>query len=149
MVKSKDHHDGDMDIIMAANKQAEIFQPVISLAKNIIPRLQDDGKNFNVWLRNLILSLMRYFMGNPDYFHQKSKDKNVKQNILALLCIQHSGDHFAYESVTSRILNSNARQIYQALKDCVIGVLLSEEGLALSKLRLTAEGSKDKKGQNT
>ncbi|MBW0537090.1 hypothetical protein O181_076805 [Austropuccinia psidii MF-1] len=118
MTESKDHrHDGDMDIIMEADKQAEIFQCFMSLAEKIRPTLQDDGANFNIWSRNLFLSWTTYFMGNPDYFHQTSKDENVKRNIVAPLFIQHSIEHFAYESVTSRILNSDARQIYQALKD--------------------------------
>ncbi|MBW0535765.1 hypothetical protein O181_075480 [Austropuccinia psidii MF-1] len=113
MGDSKNQQIDNMDVIM----KAKIFQRFISLAKKIRPRLQDDGSNFNIWSRSLILPWTTYFMGDPDYFQQPTKDQNIKQNIIVLLFIQHSVDHFAYESVTSRILNSDARQIYQALKD--------------------------------
>ncbi|MBW0558716.1 hypothetical protein O181_098431 [Austropuccinia psidii MF-1] len=117
MGDSKNQQIDNMDVIMKADKQAKIFQHFISLAEKIRPRLRDDGANFNIWSRSLILSWTTYFMGDPDYFQQPTKDQNIKRNIIALLFIQHSVDHFAYESVTSRILNSDARQIYQALKD--------------------------------
>ncbi|MBW0469081.1 hypothetical protein O181_008796 [Austropuccinia psidii MF-1] len=113
MVDSKDTLVDNMNVIMQANKQAEIFQRFISLAEKIRPQLRDDGANFNLWSKNMIMAWTTYFMGDPDYFQQTSVDKNIKQNLVARLFIEHS----AYESVTSQIFDSDACRIYQALKE--------------------------------
>ncbi|MBW0524341.1 hypothetical protein O181_064056 [Austropuccinia psidii MF-1] len=56
-------------------------------------------------------------MGDSDYFQQTNKDDNIKRNLDSQLFIEHSVSHNAYEAVTSQIFSSDARQIYQALKD--------------------------------
>ncbi|MBW0537412.1 hypothetical protein O181_077127 [Austropuccinia psidii MF-1] len=56
-------------------------------------------------------------MGDSDYFQQSTEDNNIKQNLVARLFIQHSVEHEAYEAITSQIHGSDARKIYQALKD--------------------------------
>ncbi|MBW0538726.1 hypothetical protein O181_078441 [Austropuccinia psidii MF-1] len=65
----------------------------------------------------MIIAWTTYFMGDSDYFHQPTKDENIQQNLVARLFIEHSTSHSAYECVTSQIFSSDARQIYQALKD--------------------------------
>ncbi|MBW0506242.1 hypothetical protein O181_045957 [Austropuccinia psidii MF-1] len=117
MVESIDPSVNDMTVIMQADKQAEIFQRFISLAEKIRPQLRDDGANFNLWSKNMITAWTTYFMGDPDYFHQSNVDTNIKRNLVARLFIEHSVSSNAYESVTSRIFESDARRIYQALKD--------------------------------
>ncbi|MBW0542700.1 hypothetical protein O181_082415, partial [Austropuccinia psidii MF-1] len=117
MVDSKDDSVDDMNVIMQADKQAEIFQRFISLAEKIKPRLRDNGANFNLWSKNMITAWTTYFMGDPDYFQQTTVDDNVKRNLVARLFIEHSVNSSAYDSVTSRIFDSNARRIYQALRD--------------------------------
>ncbi|MBW0478885.1 hypothetical protein O181_018600 [Austropuccinia psidii MF-1] len=65
----------------------------------------------------MIIAWTTYFMGDSDYFQQSTKDNNIKQNLVTQLFIEHSTSHSAYECVTSQIFSSDARQIYQALKD--------------------------------
>ncbi|MBW0510835.1 hypothetical protein O181_050550 [Austropuccinia psidii MF-1] len=117
MVGSKDDSVDDMNVIMQADKQAEIFQRFISLAEKIRPRLRDDGANYNLWSKNIITAWTTYFMGDPDYFRQTSVDNNIKRNLVARLFIEHSVNSSAYDSVTSRLSSLNACQIYHALKD--------------------------------
>ncbi|MBW0527366.1 hypothetical protein O181_067081 [Austropuccinia psidii MF-1] len=76
MPEPKNVADDNINVIMEADKQAEIFQRFISLAEKIRPQLQADGANFNLY---------------------------VNSNI--------------YGAVTSCIFTSDARQIFQALKD--------------------------------
>ncbi|MBW0565414.1 hypothetical protein O181_105129 [Austropuccinia psidii MF-1] len=118
MVESKEVIEEDMNVIMLADKQAEIFQRFISLAEKIRPQLRADGANFNLWSKSMIIAWTTYFMGNSDYFQQQNKDDNIKRNLVAQLFIEHSVSYSAYEAVMSQIFSSNARQIYQALKDC-------------------------------
>ncbi|MBW0536703.1 hypothetical protein O181_076418 [Austropuccinia psidii MF-1] len=117
MAKSKGVSEDDMSVILQADKQAEIFQRFILLAEKIRPQLRADGANFNLWSKNMIIAWETYFMGDPDYFQQTSIDTNIKRNLVARIFIEHSVNNSAYESVTSRIFTSNARQIYQALKN--------------------------------
>ncbi|MBW0527741.1 hypothetical protein O181_067456 [Austropuccinia psidii MF-1] len=117
MGDSKNREDDDMNIIIEADKQAEIFHQFISLAEKIRPQLQADGANFNLWSKNMILCWMTYFMGDSDYFQQATEDSNIKPNLVARLFIQHSIEHSAYEAITSCIHGSNACRIYGALKD--------------------------------
>ncbi|MBW0540440.1 hypothetical protein O181_080155 [Austropuccinia psidii MF-1] len=117
MPDSKDVTHGDMDIILQADKQAEIFQRFISLKEKIRPQLRADGANFNLWARNMITAWTTYFMGDIDYFHQTDVDGNIKRNLVARLFIEHSFNPHVYESITSQILTSDARKIFQALKD--------------------------------
>ncbi|MBW0494713.1 hypothetical protein O181_034428 [Austropuccinia psidii MF-1] len=117
MVDSKDDSVDNMNVIMQADKQAEIFQRFISLAEKIKPQLRDDGANFNLWSKNMITAWTTYFMGDHDYFQQTTVDDNVKRNLVSRLFIEHSVNSSAYDSVTSRIFDSNARRIYQALRD--------------------------------
>ncbi|MBW0490657.1 hypothetical protein O181_030372 [Austropuccinia psidii MF-1] len=118
MAEFKGVGDDDMNVILQADKQAEIFQRFISLAKKIRPQLRADGANFNIWSKNMIMAWTTYFMGDSDYFQQTTIDTNVKRNLVARLFIEHSVSSSVYECVTSQIFNSNARQIYQAIKDC-------------------------------
>ncbi|MBW0539132.1 hypothetical protein O181_078847 [Austropuccinia psidii MF-1] len=117
MAESKEHSNDDMYIVMQADKQAEIFQRFISLAKKIQPQLRDDGANFNLWAKNMIMAWTTYFMGDSDYFQQTTTDNNIKRNLVARLFIEHSVHSSIYESVTSRISTSDACKIFQALKD--------------------------------
>ncbi|MBW0536297.1 hypothetical protein O181_076012, partial [Austropuccinia psidii MF-1] len=117
MPDSKDASMDDFNIILQADKQAEIFQRFINLAEKIRPRLQNDGANFNLWSKNMIIAWTTYFIGDPDYFQQTTADDNIKRNLIARIFIEHSVDHAVYEAVTSRILDSDARRIYRALKD--------------------------------
>ncbi|MBW0542207.1 hypothetical protein O181_081922 [Austropuccinia psidii MF-1] len=66
----------------------------------------------------MITAWTTYFMGDPDYFQQTSVDNNIKRNLVSRLFIEHTVNSSAYESVTSRLSGSNARQIYHTLKDC-------------------------------
>ncbi|MBW0516823.1 hypothetical protein O181_056538 [Austropuccinia psidii MF-1] len=59
-----------------------------------------------------------YGMDDPDYFQQTTVDTNIKRNLVSQIFIEHSVRNSAYESVMLHIFSSNARQIYQALKDC-------------------------------
>ncbi|MBW0563136.1 hypothetical protein O181_102851 [Austropuccinia psidii MF-1] len=101
MAESKEISDQDMNVIMQADKQAEIFQRFISLAEKIRPQLRADGANFNLWSKHMIITCTTYFMGDSDYFQQPTKDDNIKQNLVARLFIEHSTSHSAYECVTS------------------------------------------------
>ncbi|MBW0506565.1 hypothetical protein O181_046280 [Austropuccinia psidii MF-1] len=56
-------------------------------------------------------------MGDSDYFQQSTEDSNIKRNLVARLFIQHSVENDAYKAITSCIHGSDARKIYQALKD--------------------------------
>ncbi|MBW0535198.1 hypothetical protein O181_074913 [Austropuccinia psidii MF-1] len=107
----------DMDVLLIADKQAEIFQRFIGLAEKVRPRLRQDGANFNMWSKNMTLAWTTYFMGDPDYFQQEGTDSNIKRNLVALIFVQHSVDPHVYEAVTSRIVSSDARRVYQALQD--------------------------------
>ncbi|MBW0533856.1 hypothetical protein O181_073571 [Austropuccinia psidii MF-1] len=117
MTESKDIANNEMNIIMEANKQAEMFQCLISLEEKIRPQLRDDGANFNLWLKNMIIGWTTYFMGDSNYFQQPIADSNVKQNLVAQIFIKHSVNSSIYEAVTSCIFTSDSRQIFQALKD--------------------------------
>ncbi|MBW0461685.1 hypothetical protein O181_001400 [Austropuccinia psidii MF-1] len=117
MPELKDVTYDDMDIVMQADKQAEIFQRFISLAEKIRPQLRADGANFNLWSKSMINAWTTYFMGDADYFHQTGVDGNVKRNLVARLFIEHSVNSGIYESITSRISVYDARKIFQALKD--------------------------------
>ncbi|MBW0548616.1 hypothetical protein O181_088331 [Austropuccinia psidii MF-1] len=117
MPDSKDTSMDDFNIILQADKQAEIFQRFINLAEKIKLRLQNDGANFNLWSKNMIITWTTYFIGDPNYFQQTTADDNIKRNLITRIFIEHSVDNAVYEAVTSRILNSDAHQIYQALKD--------------------------------
>ncbi|MBW0505050.1 hypothetical protein O181_044765 [Austropuccinia psidii MF-1] len=83
MIESKEIYGDDMNVIMQADRQAEIFQQLISLAEKIRPKLQADGDNFNLWSKNMIITLTTYVMEDSDYFHQTNKDENIKQNLVA------------------------------------------------------------------
>ncbi|MBW0565340.1 hypothetical protein O181_105055 [Austropuccinia psidii MF-1] len=117
MAESKEHSNDDMNIIMQADKQAEIFQHFISLAEKIRPQLLADGANFNLWAKNMIIAWTTYLMGDPDYFQQTTTDDNIKRNLVAWLFIEHSVHSSIYESVTSCIFTSDSRKSFQALKD--------------------------------
>ncbi|MBW0540750.1 hypothetical protein O181_080465 [Austropuccinia psidii MF-1] len=117
MVESKEVIEDDMNIIILADKKAEISQRFISLAKKVRPQLRADGANFNLWSKNMIVAWTTYFMGDSEYFQQQNKDDNIKRNLVAQLFIENSVSHSAYEAVTSQIFSSDAHQIYQALKD--------------------------------
>ncbi|MBW0494317.1 hypothetical protein O181_034032 [Austropuccinia psidii MF-1] len=58
-----------------------------------------------------------YFMGDSDYFQHSTEDGNIKQNLVARIFIQRSVEHDSYEAITSCVHGSDARKIYQALKD--------------------------------
>ncbi|MBW0544541.1 hypothetical protein O181_084256 [Austropuccinia psidii MF-1] len=117
MGDSKNMQDNDMNVIIEADKQAEMFHRFISLAEKIRPRLRADGANFNLWSKNMVLCWTTYFMGDSNYFQQPTEDNKIKRNLVARLFIEHSVEHDAYEAITSRIHGSDARKIYQALKD--------------------------------
>ncbi|MBW0478394.1 hypothetical protein O181_018109 [Austropuccinia psidii MF-1] len=117
MIESKETHANDMRIIMEADKQAKIFQRFISLAEKIKPQLWADGANLNLWSKNMITAWMTYFMGDPDYFQQMDINSNIKRNLVSRLFIEHSVSANIYESITSCILDSDAQEIYWALKD--------------------------------
>ncbi|MBW0539978.1 hypothetical protein O181_079693 [Austropuccinia psidii MF-1] len=117
MPESKDVTHNHMDVIMQADKQAEIFQHFISLAEKIRPQLRADGANFNLWSKSMITAWTAYFMGEADYFHQTSVNDNIKQNLVSCFFIEHSVNSGIYESITSQILTYDARKIFQALKD--------------------------------
>ncbi|MBW0493488.1 hypothetical protein O181_033203 [Austropuccinia psidii MF-1] len=117
MAEWKEVIEDDMNVIMLADKQAEIFKRFISLAEKIRPQLRADGANFNLWSKTMIAAWTTYFMGHSDYFQQQTKDDNIKRNLFARLFIEHSVSHSAYEAITSQIFSSDACQIYQALKD--------------------------------
>ncbi|MBW0502547.1 hypothetical protein O181_042262 [Austropuccinia psidii MF-1] len=117
MAEMKGTLDDDMNVVMMADKQAEIFQRFISLAEKIRPQLRADGANFNLWSKNMIVAWTTYFMGDSNYFQQTAEDDNIQRNLVARLFIEHSVSHSAYEAVTSRLFSSDARKIYQALKD--------------------------------
>ncbi|MBW0482568.1 hypothetical protein O181_022283 [Austropuccinia psidii MF-1] len=107
MDDSKNIPDDGMDIIIEADKQAEIFHRFISLAEKISPRLWADGANFNLWSKNMLMSWTTYFMGDLDYFQQSAEDNNIKQKLVAKLFIQHSVEHDAYEAITSCVHGSD------------------------------------------
>ncbi|MBW0563193.1 hypothetical protein O181_102908 [Austropuccinia psidii MF-1] len=65
----------------------------------------------------MIITWTTYFIGDPNYLQQTTTDRNIKRNLIACLFIEHSVNHAVYEAVTSHLLNSDAHQIYQALKD--------------------------------
>ncbi|MBW0513846.1 hypothetical protein O181_053561 [Austropuccinia psidii MF-1] len=117
MNDSKSTGNDDMNIIIKADKQAEIFHLFISLAEKIRPHLQSDGANFNLWSKNMIMCWTTYFMGDSDYFQQTTTDDNTKRNLVAKLFIEHSIKHEAYEAITSHVFGYDARKIYHALKD--------------------------------
>ncbi|MBW0535795.1 hypothetical protein O181_075510 [Austropuccinia psidii MF-1] len=98
MVDSKETSVDNMDVIMQANKQAEIFKHFISLAEKNRPRLRDNGANFNLWSKNMITAWTTYFMGDPDYFQQTSVDTNIKRNLVAQLFIEHSVNSTVYHA---------------------------------------------------
>ncbi|MBW0495204.1 hypothetical protein O181_034919 [Austropuccinia psidii MF-1] len=108
MLESKETSVDNMNIIMQADKQAEIFQRFISLAEKIRPQLREDGANFNLWSKNMITAWTTFFMGNSDYFQQTSVNSNIKRNLVAQLFIEHSVNNNAYESIMSRIFDLNA-----------------------------------------
>ncbi|MBW0540987.1 hypothetical protein O181_080702 [Austropuccinia psidii MF-1] len=120
MGDSKNCGNDDMNVIIEADKQAEIFHRFISLAEKIRPRLRAHGANFNLWSRNMILCWTTYFMGDSDYFQQPNEDSNIKRNLVARLFIEHSVDQIAYEAVTSHIhVVFHANTIFQNRDDHV------------------------------
>ncbi|MBW0494851.1 hypothetical protein O181_034566 [Austropuccinia psidii MF-1] len=83
MPESKDMVNNNMNVIMEADKQAEIFQRFISLADKIRPQLRADGVHFNLWSKNMIIAWTTYFMGDSNSFQQPIADNNIKQNLFA------------------------------------------------------------------
>ncbi|MBW0566180.1 hypothetical protein O181_105895 [Austropuccinia psidii MF-1] len=99
--------ENDMNVVMEADKQAEIFQRFFSLAEKIRPQLRADGANFKLWSKNMLIAWTTYFMGDSDYFQQPISDDNVKRNLVAHLFIQHSVNSNIYEAVTSLVYHAN------------------------------------------
>ncbi|MBW0536826.1 hypothetical protein O181_076541, partial [Austropuccinia psidii MF-1] len=108
MLESKETSIDDMNVIMQADKQAEIFQRFISLAEKIRPQLREDGANFNIWSKNMITAWTTYLMGDSDYFQQTSVDSNIKRNLVARLFIEHTlRDRFTRPSWSSVVYHAN------------------------------------------
>ncbi|MBW0557400.1 hypothetical protein O181_097115, partial [Austropuccinia psidii MF-1] len=117
IIESKESLCDDMNIIIQADKQEEIFQFFIPLAEKIRPQLRADGDNFNLWSRNMIVAWTTYFMGDTDYFQKMNMDGNVTRNLVSQLFIGHSVSHSSYKSLPFPIYSSEACQIFQSLKD--------------------------------
>ncbi|MBW0535806.1 hypothetical protein O181_075521 [Austropuccinia psidii MF-1] len=106
----------EMDLLLRADKQAEIFHRFSQLAKRIRPRLTYGGVNFNSWSKNLCNAWKMYYNGDADYFEEDADDGNHLRNLVAISFIENSTDHNVFDSITSPMRNLNARQIYQAIK---------------------------------
>ncbi|MBW0503131.1 hypothetical protein O181_042846 [Austropuccinia psidii MF-1] len=105
------------DTVARADKQAKILHRFSVIAERIRPRLQIDGSNFNVWLRNMIHAWTTCFIGDEEYFNINEKDKDYRRNLVALSFIRNSVERQLFDSISSRLIMPNARTVYQALKN--------------------------------
>ncbi|MBW0538221.1 hypothetical protein O181_077936, partial [Austropuccinia psidii MF-1] len=105
-----------MDLLLQADKQAEIFHRFSQLAERIRPRLTYDGVNFTSWSKSLLHAWRMYYNGEIDYFDDTAIDDNHLRNLVAISFIENSVDYNVYDSITSSMTNLNARRIYQAIR---------------------------------
>ncbi|MBW0461670.1 hypothetical protein O181_001385 [Austropuccinia psidii MF-1] len=94
-------NDMEMDLLLKADKQAEIFHQFSQLAERIRPRLAYDGVNFNSWSRSLFNAWKMYYNGDTDYFDQDTDDENHLRNLVAISFIENSTDYNVFDSITS------------------------------------------------
>ncbi|MBW0489813.1 hypothetical protein O181_029528, partial [Austropuccinia psidii MF-1] len=126
------------DSVAREDKQAKILHRFLVIADSNRPQLQIDGSNFNVWLRNMIHAWTTCFIGDEEYFTINEKDKDYRQNLVALSFIRNSVELQLFDSILSRLIMLNARMHSIALGKAIeaienqIGALYSNKIMTLS-----------------
>ncbi|MBW0503090.1 hypothetical protein O181_042805 [Austropuccinia psidii MF-1] len=103
----------ESDAVTRADKQAELINQFVTITEKIRPKLSMAGTNFNT-----LEAWATVFISDVAYFEDTFRDPDYQRNLIALAFIQHSVDRPLFDSITSHLFMPNARNVYQALKNC-------------------------------